>query len=107
MADAQQIAVRINDRKFAHSPGLAVEQVLARDAASGQVGALVPTYRRVLLLCYDYDSAAGRYSANVLKMVRAGGVLIVLILGVCVAVALVRERRAAARRAAASGEDHA
>jgi protein SCO1 len=68
-------------------------------AAAGQVGAPVPTYRRVLLLCYDYDSATGTYSANVLKMVRAGGVLIVLVLGIGVAVALVRERRAAARRA--------
>jgi protein SCO1/2 len=67
-------------------------------AAAGQVGAPVPTYQRVLLLCYDYDSAAGTYSANVMKMVRAGGVVIVLILGVGVAVALVRERRAAARR---------
>jgi protein SCO1/2 len=67
-------------------------------AAAGQVGAPVPTYRRVLLLCYDYDTATGSYSANVMKMVRAGGVLIVLILGIGVAVALVRERRAATRR---------
>jgi protein SCO1 len=67
-------------------------------AAAGKVGAPVPTYRRVLLLCYDYDAATGSYSANVMKMVRAGGVAIVLILGIGVAIGLIRERRAAARR---------
>jgi protein SCO1/2 len=71
-------------------------------AAAGKIGAQVPTYRRVLLLCYDYDASTGGYSANVMKMVRAGGVLIVLVLGVSLSVAWVRERRAAARRAVAA-----
>jgi protein SCO1/2 len=63
-------------------------------AAVGKIGAPVPLTRRVLLLCYDYDAATGGYSANVMKIVRAGGVAIVLILGLGITTAWVRERRA-------------
>jgi protein SCO1 len=66
-------------------------------AAEGKIGSPVPTYRRVLLLCYDYDAATGGYSASVMKMVRTGAVLIVLILAVGLTIAWVRERRAVRR----------
>ncbi len=66
-------------------------------ASDAKVGRMVPTFRRVLLLCYDYDSASGTYSANVMKMVRAGGVAIVVVLGLGIGLFLFFERRTAKR----------
>ena len=37
---------------------------------------------QVLLLCYHYDPAAGKYTASVMNFVRAGGVLTILALAV-------------------------
>ncbi len=71
-------------------------------AGGDGIGPPVSTYRRVLLLCWDYDPATNTYSANIMKLVRAGGVLIVLTVGAGIAIAFVRERRAAARRGAGS-----
>ena len=35
-----------------------------------RIGRPVPTYARVLLLCYDYDPKTGSYTLNVLNAVR-------------------------------------
>jgi protein SCO1/2 len=44
-------------------------------AADGKIGNAVDT---VLLYCFQYDPRAGTYSASILNIVRAGGVLTVL-----------------------------
>jgi protein SCO1/2 len=48
----------------------------------------------VLLYCYQYDPARGRYAASVLRLVRLGGILTVLGLASFVLVSLRRERAA-------------
>src|SRR5262249_44092306 len=47
------------------------------EASEGKVGVMMD---RVLLMCFSYDPSTGRYSAAVLRAVRAGGVLTVLLL---------------------------
>ncbi|HMA18324.1 MAG TPA: SCO family protein, partial [Thermoanaerobaculia bacterium] len=47
------------------------------EASRGKIGTPVD---RLLLFCYHYDPATGRYGAVVMNMVRAGGVAFVLIL---------------------------
>lgn len=48
------------------------------EASANRIGSLVD---QVLLLCYHYDPATGRYSAMAMNIVRLGGVLTVLALG--------------------------
>jgi protein SCO1/2 len=62
-------------------------------AAGEQIARPVPTYQRVLLLCYDYDPQTGTYAFNVLNAVRLGGALTVAAIATCLAVAWLRERR--------------
>ncbi|MDX1625264.1 MAG: hypothetical protein R3323_02015 [Wenzhouxiangellaceae bacterium] len=47
----------------------------------------------VLLICYDYDPATGQYSFAIMKAVRAGGLLVLLVLGGFLWRSLTRERR--------------
>jgi protein SCO1 len=47
------------------------------DASAGKIGTPVD---RALLFCYQYDPTSARYSASVLKIIRAGGVLTILVL---------------------------
>jgi protein SCO1 len=55
-------------------------QARLANAAEKQIGRPVPSYWRKLLLCYDYDAATGGYSLNVMRSVRLGGALTVLVL---------------------------
>jgi protein SCO1/2 len=55
----------------------------------------------VMLLCFHYDPATGRYSASVLAIVRLAGALTVLILGTFLFRAWRRERTVAERGALA------
>jgi protein SCO1/2 len=48
------------------------------EAASGKIGTVAD---QVLLLCYHYDPAIGKYSRNAMNFMRAGGVATVLALG--------------------------
>ena len=48
------------------------------ESGQGHIGSLVD---ELLLFCYHYDPANGRYGAVVMNLVRAGGVLTVLALG--------------------------
>ena len=59
-------------------------------ASSGRVGTLAD---KLLLLCYQYDPATGRYGATAMTLVRAGGLLTLVCLGSFVFVMLRRERR--------------
>lgn len=49
------------------------------EASNGKIGSLVDT---VLLFCYHYDPSTGKYSTAVLNLLRAAGVLVLLILSV-------------------------
>lgn len=66
------------------------------ESAAGKIGTLVD---QVLLFCFHYDPAMGRYSAVALNSVRIGGVLTILGLAAFIGGALRREsvRRRAAR----------
>lgn len=60
------------------------------EASRGKIGTAVD---QLLLYCYHYDPAAGRYSAVVLNMVRVAGVAAVLLLCTFLAVMWRRDRR--------------
>ncbi|HLN93006.1 MAG TPA: SCO family protein, partial [Thermoanaerobaculia bacterium] len=66
------------------------------EASRGRIGNPVD---KILLYCYHYDPAAGRYGAVVMNMVRLGGVAFVLILSTFLFLMWRRERRHAANRA--------
>lgn len=67
------------------------------EAAEGRMRSTVD---RILLYCFHYDSAKGRYAPAAMNLMRAGGVATVLILG---GVLAAYWRREAARRKASSG----
>jgi protein SCO1/2 len=64
------------------------------EASQGKLGSAID---QLLLLCYHYDVATGRYTRVALGAMRAGGAVTVLSLGALVAVLIVREKRAARR----------
>jgi len=64
------------------------------EAADGRIGTPID---QVLLFCYQYDAAMGRYSAAVLNLVRLGGVLTLLALGTFMTVMWRRDARARGR----------
>ncbi len=69
------------------------------EAAEGKIGGLV---EQVLLYCFHYDPAIGRYSAFTLNLVRLGGVATLTALAIFLTVMLRRERRAGRRPAVAA-----
>jgi protein SCO1/2 len=62
------------------------------EASAGKIG--TPT-DQLLLLCYHYDPATGKYSRSAMNFVRAGGVATLLSLGGFIFVMIRRERRRA------------
>jgi len=48
------------------------------ESSQGKIGSVVD---ELLLYCYHYDPANGKYSAMVMNLVRLGGVMTVLLLG--------------------------
>jgi protein SCO1 len=62
------------------------------DASAGKIGTPID---RALLFCYQYDPTSARYSASILKVIRLGGVLTMLVL---VAGILIFRRRDIAAR---------
>jgi protein SCO1/2 len=99
-------------RQFAHAAGLVVlapdgtitryflgldypakdVQASVEQAAAGRVGSPVG---RLLLLCYDYDPATGRYTLAVQRVIRVLGVATALGLATLVGTLIWRERRKA------------
>lgn len=59
------------------------------EAASGNIGTAVD---QVLLYCYQYDAATGRYGAAIMRLVRALSVLTVIALGGFILMMLKRDR---------------
>jgi protein SCO1 len=66
------------------------------EASENRIGALSD---QLLLFCFHYDPAAGRYSAVALGSLRTAGVLTVVALAGFIGLALWREKRIAARTA--------
>lgn len=60
------------------------------EAADERIGSVVD---RVLLYCFQYDPASGRYSLMTMNLVRLGGLVTLLAVGVFVLSSLRRERR--------------
>jgi protein SCO1 len=60
------------------------------EASQGRIGSVVD---QVMLFCYRYDPALGRYSAVTMNVVRLGGVVTVLAIATFVSLMLWRERR--------------
>jgi protein SCO1/2 len=62
------------------------------EASAGRIGTMTDA---VLLMCYHYDPATGKYSRVAMNFVRAGGVATMLSLGGFIFLMIRRERRAA------------
>ena len=60
------------------------------DASEGKIGSPI---KRVLLYCYHYDPAAGRYTLAIMRIVRIAGATTVFSLGTLIFVWIRRERR--------------
>jgi protein SCO1/2 len=60
------------------------------EASEGKIG---NTVDRVLLYCFHYDAARGRYAPAAMQIMRLGGVATVLILGLALSVFWLRENR--------------
>lgn len=60
------------------------------EASAGRVGSPVD---RLLLYCYQYDPATGRYGAAVMNLLRAASAATVLVLGAAITLMLRRERK--------------
>ena len=69
------------------------------ETADDRIGTAID---QILLYCYNYDPALGRYSAATMNLIRAGGALTVLLLGGFIVVMLRRERREASHGADAA-----
>ena len=63
------------------------------DSSAGKIGTLAD---RILLFCYHYDPATGRYGAAAIKMMRLGGIVTVILLAWGIR-SMLRRSRAAAR----------
>ncbi len=68
------------------------------EASAGKIGTPMD---HVLLFCYQYDPSSGRYSAMVLRMVRGGGILVVLL--ILSAIFVFRRRESHARHLKSQG----
>jgi len=68
------------------------------DASAGKIGTPID---RALLFCYQYDPTSAHYSASILKIVRLGGVLTILVM--VAGMLIFRRRDIAAARAKFQG----
>lgn len=71
------------------------------EAGQGEVGSPMD---QILLYCFHYDSAKGRYGMAALGLVRLGGTLTLVVLGAALGVWWLRERRRA--KSAGTGPVH-
>jgi protein SCO1/2 len=62
------------------------------ESSEGRVGNAVD---QIVLACYNYDPATGRYGAAIMRIVRVSGALTLLAVGSFVILSLRRERRSA------------
>jgi len=69
------------------------------EASKGKVGSSLD---KIILYCYQYDASEGRYGLAALNVMRVGGALTLLVLGVSLVPIWVRE----ARRRRKASADH-
>jgi len=69
------------------------------EASEGKISSPV---ERVLLYCFQYDPATGKYSLAIMRLVRAASILTVLVLGSFIIIHVRRDRIAARASAATS-----
>jgi protein SCO1/2 len=62
------------------------------ESAAGRIGTITD---QVMLFCFHYDPASGRYTTAVMNLIRAGGLATVLSLGLFVTVMWRRDKKAA------------
>lgn len=72
------------------------------EAGEGKIGS---TLDQVLLFCFHYDAAKGRYGPTARNLMKVGGALTMLILGVALVPYWRRKGRRAAQHAAADASD--
>lgn len=60
------------------------------DAAGGKIGDVIDT---TLLYCYHYDPATGRYSLAIMSLIRLGGLLTLVAIGLSIGLTVRRQRR--------------
>ena len=66
-------------------------QYMLREAAAEKVASPIS---RVLLLCYDYDAATGKYTLSILRLLRVAGVATVVSVAAFMAIMFRRDHRA-------------
>jgi protein SCO1 len=106
-------------KEYAHATGIVVatpEGVVSRyffgveyapkelrlglsEASEGKVGGMTA---QLLLLCFQYDPALGKYTATTMTVLRIAGAVLVLGFGIFLALMLRRERRDRAAQLGAS-----
>jgi protein SCO1 len=69
------------------------------DASQGKIGTLAD---HAMLYCYQYDPGTGKYGFMIMNIVRAGGALTLLVLGIFMFVMFRRDRRNAVASPAAN-----
>jgi protein SCO1/2 len=62
------------------------------ESAAGRIGTITD---QVMLFCFHYDPASGRYTTAVMNLIRVGGLATVLSLGLFVTVMWRRDKKAA------------
>ncbi len=60
------------------------------EAGKGKIGS---TFDQIVLYCFHYDASSGKYAPAAVRIMRAGGILTVLILGSVLSTLWVRDRR--------------
>lgn len=60
------------------------------DSSQGKIGSPV---EKLLLLCYNYDAMTGKYSMALLGVMRIAATITIILLGVGLAIAFLREKR--------------
>src|SRR5262249_29646910 len=81
---------RVGRYIFGMDPAARDIRLAVVDAAQGKIGDPVA---QLLLMCFHYDPTGGKYTMNVLTVVRAAGILTIALMGAFVIINLRRERR--------------
>ena len=63
---------------------------LAVEASAGKIGSAV---EQILLLCFHYDPAVGKYGLAIMRVLQGTGLITLLALGSFIFISLRRERR--------------
>lgn len=95
-----EYATRALEKDYAVPGGTTTLRLTLVEASAGKVGSL---WDRIVLSCYRFDHLNKGYSLDIMRVVRSAGALTVFVVAGMVGVAVVRERRRRAVRAA-SGE---